>query len=228
MALILSIETSAKECSVALHREGKLLNNLEINEGQAHASKLAILVTQVFQKSNVSFKSLQAVAVSGGPGSYTGLRIGTSTAKGICYALNIPLVSVPTLDLLAFQFLRTNPGKKGLLCPMIDAKRMEVYCQILKSNLEVVRPVESVEVHETSFSELLQDNQMFFFGDGAEKCRNVIKHNNAVFVDGIVPKASQMGSIAFSFFEKNKFEDLVNYTPFYFKDFVAKQGKPVF
>jgi tRNA threonylcarbamoyladenosine biosynthesis protein TsaB len=228
MALILSLETSAKECSVALHKDGKLLDTLEINEGQAHASKLAVLIAEVFQNVNIPMKALHAVAISGGPGSYTGLRIGASTAKGICYALNIPLISVPTLDLLVFQLLQKPPLTEGLLCPMIDAKRMEVYCQIVKQNLEIIKPVESLEVGETSFSELLKGSPMFFFGDGSEKCKNVINHKNAIFVDEVMPKASLLGLVAFSFFEKQKFENLVTFTPFYFKDFIAKQAKPVF
>jgi tRNA threonylcarbamoyladenosine biosynthesis protein TsaB len=228
MALILSLETSATECSVALHDTGKLLKTFEINEGQAHASQLAILINNIFQKTHLPFSDLRAVAVSGGPGSYTGLRIGVSTAKGICYALNIPLISIPTLDLLTFQFRQNNAPLSGLLCPMIDAKRMEVYYHIVDLNLSVRSAVEAKNIDEKSFGELLKDHQMFFFGDGAEKCKNVINSKNAFFADGIRPKATQLGFMAYAKFEKKIFEDLATFTPFYLKDFIAKKAKPVF
>src|SRR5687767_12836058 len=130
MALILSLETSSKSCSVALHKNGQLLNELNISEGQAHAEKLAVLIREIVDGIQIK-DNLSAVALTSGPGSYTGLRIGTSTAKGICYALQIPLIAVNTLDHLCTQFLENNPHPGGLLCPMIDAKRMEVYCQIM-------------------------------------------------------------------------------------------------
>jgi tRNA threonylcarbamoyladenosine biosynthesis protein TsaB len=228
MALILSLETSAKECSVALHENGGLLETREIKEAQAHAAKLAVLITEIFKIARKSIKELKAVAISAGPGSYTGLRIGTSTAKGICYALRLPLISVSTLKIVAFQFLKNNAVKNGLLCPMIDAKRMEVYCQIMNLKLETTGPVESVVIDQTSFDELLKDQKLFFIGDGAAKCKSVINHQNAIFIDGITPGASGLGEMAFQNFEEKMFEDLVNFTPFYLKDFVAKKAKPVF
>lgn len=228
MALILSLETSAAQCSVALHKKGKILDTLEISEGQAHASKLAILINEIFQKTGINFNELSAVAVSAGPGSYTGLRIGVSTAKGICYALNIPLISVSTLDLLTFQFLHNQPVKNGLLCAMIDAKRMEVYCQVTDLDMNIVTSVEAKNIDPQSFVELLRDTQMFFFGDGAEKCDGIIDNMNAVFVSGIRPKASQLGLMAYSKFQEKKFENPMTFIPFYLKDFVAKKAKPVF
>lgn len=228
MALILSLETSATRCSVALHENGKLVKTLEILEGQSHASKLAVLIRDLFEHGDLTMGDLSAVAVSSGPGSYTGLRIGVSTAKGICYALKVPLISIPTLDLLCADFLENAGDKKGLLCPMIDAKRMEVYCQIVNSDLEVVRPVASVIIDHDSFAELLNDNKLFLFGDGSEKSGKVITHKNAFFVEGIVPKAASMGGPAFLKFGKNDFEDLVNFTPFYLKDFVAKKAQSIF
>lgn len=228
MALILSLETSATECSVALHKNGNLLKTFEINEGQAHASRLAVLIHEIFLTTGTTFKDLNAVAVSAGPGSYTGLRIGVSTAKGICYALNIPLISIPTLGLLTFHFLQNSPVKDGLLCPMIDAKRMEVYCQIMDRDMNVVSSVESKNIDKESFAELLKDSRMFFYGDGAAKCKSIIESKNAYFVDGISPKAMQLGFMAYAKFEKKAFEDLVTFTPFYLKDFIAKKAKPVF
>src|SRR5262245_44697188 len=143
MALILSLETSASSCAVALHHEKALVSTLEVNEPQAHASKLAVLIHDVFKETGFHIRQLNAVAVSAGPGSYTGLRIGTSTAKGICYAYNIPLIAVNTLDVLAVSFLEQHGEKKGLLCPMIDAKRMEVYCQVVNAGLNVIQAVEA-------------------------------------------------------------------------------------
>lgn len=228
MALILSLETSATRCSVALHENGGLVKTLEILEGQSHASKLAVLIRNLFEDKDLKMGDISAVAVSSGPGSYTGLRIGTSTAKGICYALKVPLISVLTLDLLGAEFLESAGDKEGLLCPMIDAKRMEVYCQIMNPDLAVVKPVESVIIGPDSFAELLSNNKMFLFGDGSEKSKEVITHKNAFFIEGIVPRAASMGGPAFLRFSKNDFEDLVNFTPFYLKDFVAKKAQSIF
>jgi tRNA threonylcarbamoyladenosine biosynthesis protein TsaB len=228
MALILSLETSATTCAVALHRGRELVSALEINESQAHAAKLAVLIRDIFNESGFEMRQLGAIAVSAGPGSYTGLRIGTSTAKGICYAQGIPLIAINTLDVLAFHFREQSAVKKGLFCPMIDAKRMEVYCQVTDANLAVIQPVEAKVVDETAFRELLEDHEMFFFGDGAAKCRAVITHNHAVFVDNIRPEASTLGKMASEKFEKKEFEDLVSFTPFYLKDFVAKKARSVF
>jgi tRNA threonylcarbamoyladenosine biosynthesis protein TsaB len=228
MALILSLETSGTACAVALHAGGTLVKSLEVNEPQAHAAKLAVLVKEVLQQAGFAVHQLQAVAVSAGPGSYTGLRIGTSTAKGICYALNIPLIAIDTLEVLAFAFRRQSGAEKGLLCPMIDARRMEVYCQVMDTTLAVVQPVEAKIIDNTSFAELLKQQQMFFFGDGAGKCRGVISHENAVFADNIGPEAPALGEMAFAKFVKKEFEDLETFTPFYLKDFIAKKAQSVF
>jgi tRNA threonylcarbamoyladenosine biosynthesis protein TsaB len=228
MALILSLETSATTCSVALHKDGLLVNTLQITESQAHASKLATLIRDISGDSSGTLPEIDAVAVSSGPGSYTGLRIGTSTAKGICYARNIPLISINTLDLLTAQFLQNNSQLNGLLCPMIDARRMEVYCQIQDQNGKLIRNVEAVVIDQSGFSELLKDNKMFFFGDGAGKCKEVLIHENALIVDGYVPEAQGLGKLAFGKFRKNEWEELATFVPFYVKDFMAKKASPVF
>ena len=227
MALILSLETSSTGCSVALHENGELINSLRITESQAHAAKLAALIHEVVGGKQ-KMTSLRAVAISSGPGSYTGLRIGTSTAKGICFALQIPLIAVNTLELLCFQFLEKNKNISALLCPMIDAKRMEVYCHVVDQNLKIFQEVEAKVVDQTSFAELLNNHKMFFFGDGAEKCEKVITHQNAFFVSGYGPEAVEVGKLAFTKFQKGQFEDLVSFVPFYLKDFVAKKAAPVF
>lgn len=224
MAVILSLETSAKVCSVAVHENDTLLATAEVHIRQSHASKLAPLTKQVIKLAGISFGQLDAIAVSAGPGSYTGLRIGVSTAKGLCFALGIPLVSVNTLELLAFQMskiLRTD----GLLCPMIDARRMEVYCRLTDSNLNEVIPIGAMVVDELSFTDILEKNSVLFFGDGATKCRSVISHQNAIFIEGVYPMASQLGFRASEKFEREETEDLLNFEPFYLKEFLTK--KPV-
>lgn len=225
MALILSLETSAARCSVALHQNGTLINTLTITENQAHAAKLAILIKEIVAD---RMPHLSAIAVSAGPGSYTGLRIGTSTAKGICFALNIPLIAINTLDILSFQFVRKNLPSDGLLCPMIDAKRMEVYCQVVNKNLETIIPAEAKIVDENSFAELLNGQPMFFFGDGALKCRSVISHINAHFTDHFYPEADTLAQMAWIKYQQKAFDHLVNFVPFYLKDFVAKKTSPAF
>jgi len=227
MALILSLETSSKACSVALHNDRELIKSLELNEAQAHASKLALLLSDILKGSKIEINRVDAIAVSAGPGSYTGLRIGTSTAKGICFALNIPLIAVKTLQLLAWQ-VQDKQRMNGLLCPMIDAKRMEVYCQVMNSDLQIISPVQAKVIDETSFKELLQDHKLFFFGDGAEKCKSVVNHVNANFIDDVYPSASALGRIAFLKFRKKEFEDLKDFVPFYLKDFVEKKAQTVF
>jgi tRNA threonylcarbamoyladenosine biosynthesis protein TsaB len=226
MAIILSIETSASACSVAVHKEERLLYTIEIAEPQAHAAKLAVLVEDVLEKSGVAKEHLQAVAVSSGPGSYTGLRIGTSLAKGLCMGLNIPLINVPTLLSMASHVSLSANGKH--LCPMIDARRMEVYSQVFDSKAKPVSSTEAIVVDESSFRELLDSHQVLFFGDGSAKCKKVLNHPNAEFVDGIYPRASYVGVVASHEFKAQRFADLVEFAPFYLKEFVAKKAQPIF
>jgi tRNA threonylcarbamoyladenosine biosynthesis protein TsaB len=226
MARILSLETSTDVCSVAITDSGVLIKELVIREPQAHAAKLAPLIKEIFDNTSFSIREIQAVAITSGPGSYTGLRIGTSTAKGICYALNIPLISIPTLDVLAFQaknFASTN----DLLCPMIDARRMEVYCQIFNTKMHALEDVQAKVLDETSFEELLATRKMFFTGNGAHKCSLVVTNANAVFLKDFVPVASVVGQIAVEKYEKEQFEDLQQFKPFYLKEFVAKKAQPL-
>lgn len=222
MQVILSLETSTDVCSVALHDSNNLLAEAVLREPQAHASRLAPLIEQVAATSGVDFNKLNGIAVTSGPGSYTGLRIGTSTAKGLCYGLDIPLITVGTLELMAFQVSGTNTS--ALLCPMIDARRMEVYCMVADPALKVLEEVSARVVDEATFAELLNANQVLFFGNGAAKCRSVIKHTNAIFLDDVVPLAKSLGEIAQKKFNANEFEDLIGFKPFYLKEFVAKRA----
>jgi tRNA threonylcarbamoyladenosine biosynthesis protein TsaB len=222
MAIILSLETSTDVCSVALHDSGKLLSQEEIREPQSHASRLALLIIEVLKNANLAARDLQAVAITSGPGSYTGLRIGTSTAKGLCYGLEIPLISVGSLELMSFQ-AREHGVSGALLCPMIDARRMEVYCLVSNADQEIIRPVSATVIDEHSFEELLADFRMLFFGNGAAKCRGVITHPNAAFLENIVPLASALGLLAEEKYNNRVFEDLIQFKPFYLKEFVAKK-----
>lgn len=223
MALILSLETSTTVCSVALHSNGKLIASAEMHKEQSHASKLAVLIDQVVKLADVSMNSLQAIAVSEGPGSYTGLRIGVSTAKGLCFALGIPLLSVGTLSLLARQIQSKAILDNAWFCPMIDARRMEVYCQMFDSEMNVLQPIEAKVIDEESFKDLLPDHKIIFFGDGAAKCKSVIIHSNAFFISDIVPSAKELGSLASEKILKNEFENLVTFEPFYLKEFLIKK-----
>lgn len=222
MAIILSLETSTDVCSVALHDSARLLAQAEIHEPQSHASKLALLVNEILATADITPKDIKAVAITKGPGSYTGLRIGTSTAKGLCYALDVPLIAVGSLELMAFQVSTTNPSG-AMLCPMIDARRMEVYCMVTNDRLQVIQPVSAMVIDEQSFEELLKDNKMLFFGNGAGKCRDTLRHPNAGFLDNIFPVAAVLGLMAEQKYNDGFFEDLIHFKPFYLKEFVAKK-----
>lgn len=190
MALLLSLETSTQYCSAAVHNDGVLVASRVIETPRSAASQLAVIIEEVIHLASIKANELNGVIVAAGPGSYTGLRIGVATAKGLCYALNIPIISVNTLELMAFQFLNIHSfeeriiGKKVVLCPMLDARRMEVYCALLDQSLNYIQPVQAKVIDGESFNEILESNDVFFFGDGAEKCRMMIKHINAHFLFG--------------------------------------------
>lgn len=219
--MILSIETSTPVCSVALHNEGKLIALSETHLEQAHAAKLGLLIDQLKALTGMDFSQLKAVAVSSGPGSYTGLRIGVSLVKGLCMALKIPLISVDTLDVMSFQVSSIN-SSQTLYCPMIDARRMEVYCKVLSGEGEVIQPVEAKIIDEHSFHDLLGNGKIQFFGNGAEKCKAVIVHPNADFIKDVTPSAKAVGVLAFKKYTLNQLEDLVRFEPFYLKEFMIK------
>jgi tRNA threonylcarbamoyladenosine biosynthesis protein TsaB len=224
MAFLLSIETSTEVCSVALHENTNLICTSEFHVEHSHAAKLAVLVDQILIVAGLKTDQLKAVAISSGPGSYTGLRIGTSLAKGLCFSLNIPLISVGTLELMAYQIMTAN-SLDAILCPMIDARRMEVYCLLMNSDANIAKQATAMVIDEESFSDLLINHKIIFFGNGSSKCKNVLRHENAVYVDGIYPRASSLGAIAFKRWEKSQFEDVEHFEPFYLKGFVAKKPK---
>lgn len=224
MTHILSLETSTNVCSVALHVDGVLKYTSEVHEDQAHAAKLAILIEQLFHVTGIERGQLSGVAISAGPGSYTGLRIGTSTAKGLCYVLGIPLIAVGTLEVLALPLRRLNLPD-GLLCPMIDARRMEVYCMLLDAAGNVRMEPHARVIDDSSFTNELAAGRVVFSGNGAGKCRDLIRHRNAVFVEGMYPSASAVGSLAHDRFREGKFADLSAFAPLYLKEFVAKKAR---
>jgi tRNA threonylcarbamoyladenosine biosynthesis protein TsaB len=224
MSLILSLETSTSVCSVAIHEESELLVSAEVHIEQSHASKLAVLIDEVRRLAGIELNELSAIAISSGPGSYTGLRIGTSTAKGLCYALDIPLISINTLEVLADQMNSLNLIK-AFLCPMIDARRMEVYCLLMDDKLNVIQSTEAKIIDEYSFSGLLEKQPIIFFGNGSAKCKNLITNRNALFVDDMHPSAKQVGRMAHQKFLDKEIKNIGNVEPLYLKEFMIK--KPV-
>ena len=223
MSLILSIETATEVCSVALHDNGKAVAECNLFLQKAHSTSLASLTGQIFELTGQKKTDLEAVAISKGPGSYTGLRIGTSLAKGICYGLDIPLISINTLEAMAWQVKSIFPGK--ILCPMIDARRMEVYHLLKDAHFNTIQETINLIIDSTSFSTLLKGQSVCFFGNGAEKCKNFLgNYPNALFVDNIHASAKYIGELAFKKYLCQDFEDLAYFEPYYLKEFVA--GKP--
>lgn len=227
MPKILCIETATEVCSVAISSQGKLLALEENHDGNAHASQLHLLVQKVLDSAGITLQDLDAVAVSKGPGSYTGLRVGVSTAKGYCYALGIPLIAINTLEsLLRGQGLgEREQSTKTLYVPMLDARRMEVYCAVFDCHAKMLRETEAKIIDETSFSDLLSTNELFFFGNGATKCKIMITHPNAKFLDNVLCSAKGMVNVAFEAFQSQKFEDTAYFEPFYLKDFVGTKPR---
>jgi tRNA threonylcarbamoyladenosine biosynthesis protein TsaB len=232
MALILSLETSEKVCSIALSDGYNLSGTLDITEEKSHATMLTVLIEKIFSDKEIDIKKLDAVAISKGPGSYTGLRIGMSVAKGICYALNIPLISVNSLQILCIGLIQSgklkNIGDSNseiILCAVADAKRMEVYNALFNLNAEFISEIEATTINDNSYKEKLDSGVVVFFGSGVGKCKSVIQHQNACFIENFNPHASFMISLAFDSYLQKKFEDVAYFEPFYLKDFVATAPK---
>ena len=221
MSYILNIETATKNCSVALAKEGKTILCKEIaEEGYSHAERLHVFIEEIIKEVGITFQDLIAIAVSQGPGSYTGLRIGVSAAKGLCYALDIPLIAVDTLQVLASQATVSS----GLIIPMLDARRMEVYSAIFNPKFEKIRAVQAEIITENSFEELQET--LYFVGDCAEKCKTVLTKENYIFLDEIkYPSAKEMSLISFEKYQKNETVDFAYFEPYYLKDFMITTSK---
>ena len=220
MALILSLETSSTVCSVALAQDGRLIGSSELRLEKSHSSHITVLIQQLLENTGFTEKDLAAIAVSGGPGSYTGLRIGTSTAKGLCYALNIPLIAVSTLQAMAQETVQFTPNPETyLFCPMIDARRMEVYTALYNSALTEVEKDQALILEPDSFREKLETQKILFFGNGAAKWQTLLGENaNALFLKSVIPSAEAVSELAWQKFQAAQFEDVAYYEPFYVKE----------
>lgn len=227
MSCILSIETSTDVCSVAVSQDGTCIFEKEDSSGPNHAVKLGVFVDEALSFIDSHLIPLDAVAVSCGPGSYTGLRIGVSMAKGICCGRSVKLLSVPTLHLLCVPVLLREQiqEENALLCPMLDARRMEVYAQLFDRALNEVRPIQADVVDADTYKSYLDERPVYFFGNGAEKCIEVINHPNAHLIKNVEPLAKNMFPLAEKRMMNEQFEDVAYFVPFYLKDFVAKTPK---
>jgi tRNA threonylcarbamoyladenosine biosynthesis protein TsaB len=228
MSCILHIETSTDACSVAVSQDGAVIFHVEDFEGPSHAQKLGTFVDEALSFTDNHAIPFDAVAVSQGPGSYTGLRIGVSMAKGICYARDLKLLALPTLKVMCVPVLLGQElPEDALLCPMIDARRMEVYAAVYDRALNVVKETAPVVVDDAAFADLLEKHPVYFFGNGADKCEGVIEHPNAHFIDGIKPVAKNMMPLAEREHAVGVFQDVAYFEPFYLKDFVAIKSNKV-
>ena len=227
MSCILHIETSTDACSVAVSQDGANIFTKELMDGPSHATALGTLVDEAMSFTDNHAIPFDAVAVSKGPGSYTGLRIGVSMAKGICYGRDLKLIALPTLEVMCVPVLLRHDDlpDDALLCPMIDARRMEVYCALYSRALRTIQDTQAVVVDDGSFHEQLEQHPIYFFGNGAEKCKAVIQHPNAHFIDNIRPLAKYMSPLAEKAHANEQFEDVAYFEPFYLKEFVAIKSK---
>ncbi len=228
MALILNIETATPVCSVAISRDSKIIGIQESYKEKSHASLLAPFIHEIFKKKSIKKSEMDAVAVSRGPGSYTGLRIGVSTAKGIAYALSKPLIAVDTLQAMAYGMIKKlfqessqSIDPETWLCPMIDARRMEVYSAFFDVNMKQQRETNADIIDPRSFQDILSRRKVIFFGTGAEKCKPELNHPNASFIDLFMPSAEYLIPFSEEKFKQQEFEDVAYFEPYYLKDFIA-------
>jgi len=228
VAIILNIETATKNCSVSIADNGEIIVLKELNDlNYSHAEKLHPFINEALREAKIDIKQIDAVAVSKGPGSYTGLRIGVSAAKGICFSIDKPLISIETLRSLSTSIA----VDEGVVVPMLDARRMEVYSAIFSFDHKSIREIKAEIIDEHSFSEYLETGKVYFLGDGAQKCKPILTHKNAVFVEDKFPSAKEMAIVSFNKFDQKEFEDVAYFEPFYLKDFIVvpeKKKKPTF
>jgi len=222
VAYILNIETSTTNCSVSLSFEGETLCLKEDYDNKySHAERLHMYIDEVLKQANIEASKIQAIAVSKGPGSYTGLRIGVSAAKGLCFALGKPLIAISTLQALAHQV----SVSEGIIIPMLDARRLEVYSAIFDNNYNRIRETQAQVLDETSFQNYLEKEKVTFIGNGVAKTKELISHANASFIEGKLPSANEMSQLAYNKYKKNDIEDVAYFEPYYLKDFVALKPK---
>ena len=220
MAYILQIETSTTNCSVAISKNGETITLKEVSNGYSHAENLHVFVKDALAENKLDYSDLDAIAVSKGPGSYTGLRIGVSAAKGFCFALELPLIALETLEILAHQVKIDD----GFIVPMIDARRLEAYTKVYDSDYNEVREIQAEILDDASFSKYLADKTVVFVGNKTEKTQEIIVHDNARFLD-TVPSAKEMSALAYAKYKKNDIEDVAYFEPYYLKDFLVTPAK---
>lgn len=225
MVRILQIETATSVCSAALSVNGETIALKELAAQNIHAGSLTLFIEEVMEKAGLAYADLDAIAVSKGPGSYTGLRIGVSTAKGLCFAADKPLIAIDTLKMMANGFLNSEKDYTGLVCPMIDARRMEVFTALYNTRLSEILPVSAKIIDEASYQQELSQNQITFIGDGAMKCISSVLSANAVFSGLNYNSAGNMSALAYEAFNRQDFEDVAYFEPYYLKDFVITQAK---
>ncbi len=228
MNIILNIETTTKNCSVSIAEKGKIIAIKELNNGNySHAEVLHPFIVDILKEANLTSDSIDAVAVSKGPGSYTGLRIGVSAAKGLCFAFDKPLISIDTLTSLSYSIAI----EEGVIVPMLDARRMEVYSAVFDKKHNQIREIKAEIIDENSFCEYLENSTVYFLGDGSQKCKEFITHENAIFIDAMFPSAKEMAKLSYDKYKKNDIENVAYFEPFYLKDFIVipeKKKKPTF
>lgn len=226
MAIILNIETSTEVCSVALSNEGRVISFREDDKEKLHASRLTPFIEEVLTEAGVKIQDLSAICVSEGPGSYTGLRIGVSVAKGLCFGLNIPLMAISSLKAMAQACVQNTPNPDDyLFCPLIDARRMEVYTSLYDSKLNTIEKIHARIIDQNSFQDILQSAKVVFFGNGAPKCKEVTHSSNAKFDLEIRCSAVYMAGLADEAFKNKTFKNVAYFEPYYLKDFVATKPK---
>ncbi|MBL4676187.1 MAG: tRNA (adenosine(37)-N6)-threonylcarbamoyltransferase complex dimerization subunit type 1 TsaB [Mucilaginibacter sp.] len=225
--MILQIETATTSCSVALSANGEVLAYKEINERNIHAEVITLYIDELIKQQNASYSDIDAIAVSCGPGSYTGLRIGVSTAKGLCFALDKPLIAINTLEAMASGIAKKDGVEAdALLCPMIDARRMEVYTAVYKADGTLLKPTAAEIITAESFADLLKGKHVLLFGDGAAKCMDILgKNPNAIFDTDFANSARDLTQLAQQKFANKQFEDVAYFEPYYLKDFIAGTKK---
>lgn len=222
MAYILNIETATTNCSVSLSNKGEtVVLKEDYNSNYSHAERLHVYIDEVLKEANISLNDLAAIAISKGPGSYTGLRIGVSAAKGLCFALDVPLIAIPTLESLSYK-IKTE---SGVIIPMLDARRMEVYSAVFDTNYNQIRETQAQILDKNSFKEYLEAGKVFFIGNGVTKTKNLITHKNAVFIEGKLPSSDELSQLAYQKYKKSDIEDVAYFEPYYLKDFIALKPK---
>ena len=222
MSIILNIETTTKNCSVSIAEKGEILAIKELNNGNySHAEVLHPFILDVLKEANLTSNRIDAVAVSKGPGSYTGLRIGVSAAKGLCFALDKPLISIDTLTSLSFSITI----EEGIIVPMLDARRLEVYASVFNEKHQKIREIKAEIIDENSFCEYLERSKVYFLGDGSQKCKEIITHKNAIFIDAKFPSAQEMAKLSYDKYKISDIENVAYFEPFYLKDFQTTPKK---